>query len=204
MNNCREHFSTNQDVRIGITCYNISTPQKYWTCLYIIFQIDPTFYQFSQVSSNIPCWLLCLGSTKGGTFVSEQLFFFFFFFFERFYLFIFRERGREGEREWEVNVRETLIGCLSYAPRPRTKPTTQTCALTGNQTGDLWLSGTMPNQLRHTVRARQLSCKTWIMVVPWPGASDKPRAEPQGHSASSVGNKGHVACSEFKCNKKID
>lgn len=40
------------------------------------------------------------------------------------------------------------------------------------------------------------------MVVPWPGASDKPRAEPWEHAASSVDNKGNVACSEFKCNKK--
>ena len=105
MNNCREHFSTNQDVRIGITCYNISTPQKYWTCLYIIFQIDPTFYQFSQVSSNIPCWLLCLGSTKGGTFVSEQLFFFFFFFLKDF-IYLFLERGEEREKESEKSMSE--------------------------------------------------------------------------------------------------
>lgn len=41
------------------------------------------------------------------------------------------------------------------------------------------------------------------MVVPWPGGSDKPRAEPWEHAASSVDNKGNVACSEFKCNKKI-
>ena len=35
---------------------------------------------------------------------------------KRFYLFIFRGRGREGEREKHV-LRETLIGCLS-PPRP--------------------------------------------------------------------------------------
>ena len=38
--------------------------------------------------------------------------------FRRFYLFIFRERGREGEREGEKHwcVRDTLISCLSHSP----------------------------------------------------------------------------------------
>ena len=37
---------------------------------------------------------------------------------KRFYVFIFRERGREGEREGEKHqcVRETLINCPSHAP----------------------------------------------------------------------------------------
>ena len=39
-------------------------------------------------------------------------------------LFIFRERGREGEREREKRqcARETLIGCLSHGPQPGTWP----------------------------------------------------------------------------------
>ena len=76
-----------------------------------------------------------------------------FFFFKRFYLFIFRERGREKEREGEKYLceRETWIGCLTYAPQPGTKPTNPACALTRNQTSDLSLCGTMPNQLSHTL-----------------------------------------------------
>ena len=66
--------------------------------------------------------------------------------------YLFRERGREGEREGEKHrcERETYIGCLSYAPQPGTKPATQACALIENQTSDLSLCGTMPNQLSHT------------------------------------------------------
>ena len=37
-----------------------------------------------------------------------------------FYLFIFRDMVREGEREKHQSVRETLIGSLSYAPSPGT------------------------------------------------------------------------------------
>ena len=60
------------------------------------------------------------------------------FFKKRFYLFIFRGRGREGEREKHV-LRETLIGCLSHTHPPKlgTWPETQACALTGNRTCDL-------------------------------------------------------------------
>ena len=45
--------------------------------------------------------------------------------FLRFYLFTFRERGREGEREGEKNrcVRDTSIGCLPYAPDWGSAPT---------------------------------------------------------------------------------
>ena len=80
------------------------------------------------------------------------------FLFEDFiYLFIFvclftRERGREGkEREGEKHwcERETSITCLPYMPW-WIKPTTQVCALTGNQTSDLLICGVMPNWLSHT------------------------------------------------------
>ena len=53
-----------------------------------------------------------------------------FSFFKRFYLFIFKEQGREGEREGEKHrcARETLIGHLLHAPnqgpglQPRHEP----------------------------------------------------------------------------------
>ena len=68
------------------------------------------------------------------------------------FLFIFRERGREGEREGEKHrcERETLIGCFSHAPQQQTKPATQACALTRHQTSNLLLCKTMPNQSIHT------------------------------------------------------
>ena len=46
---------------------------------------------------------------------------------KKFYLFSFRERGREGEREGDV-ICVTLSGCLSHAlnwgpgPQPRHEP----------------------------------------------------------------------------------
>ena len=66
-------------------------------------------------------------------------------------LFIFRERGKEGEREtemWERNIDGLL---LVHAPRRcKTKPVMQACALTGNRTDDLLICGMTPNQLNHT------------------------------------------------------
>ena len=41
--------------------------------------------------------------------------------FKRFYLFIFRERGREGEREGEINVWETHQSIASHWPPTRTR-----------------------------------------------------------------------------------
>ena len=65
---------------------------------------------------------------------------------------IFRERGREGEREGEKHwhERETWIGFLSYAPWPETGPATQACTLTENQIGNILVYRTMPNQLNYT------------------------------------------------------
>ena len=49
------------------------------------------------------------------------------YFFQRFYLFIFRERGREGERERNINVWLPLAW-----PLLGIWPATQAWALTGN------------------------------------------------------------------------
>ena len=61
------------------------------------------------------------------------------FFFLRFYLFTFRERGREGERKGEKHqyMRDTSITLPLTCPQLGTCLTTQACALTGNRTGDL-------------------------------------------------------------------
>ena len=62
-----------------------------------------------------------------------------------FYLFIFRKRGVEGEREGNISV---------YLPLARpllgTWPATQACALTGNQTSDPLVHRPALNPLSHT------------------------------------------------------
>ena len=55
--------------------------------------------------------------------------------------------------------RETSIGYLLYVPQPGTWPATQAVALTENQTSDLWLCGTTPNQLSHTSQGCQCFLK---------------------------------------------
>ena len=66
-----------------------------------------------------------------------------FFFFKRFYLFIFGERGREGERETLMGERASHQLLPVWAPAGR--PAHQACAPTRNRTGDLSLCGTTPN-----------------------------------------------------------
>ena len=77
--------------------------------------------------------------------------------------FIFRERGREGEKEGAKHQcdRKKSTRCLPYVLSPGTKPITQACALTGNWTGDLSPCRTMPNQLRHTSGVKWTHFK-WI------------------------------------------
>ena len=66
------------------------------------------------------------------------------------YLLLERGEGKEKEKHW--CGRETSIGYLPYVPPPETELATQACALTGNQTGNLPLCGTMSHQLSHTVQ----------------------------------------------------
>ena len=61
------------------------------------------------------------------------------------YLLVFRERGKEGERERSIKV------CLPLAyPLLGTWPATQACALTGNRTSDLLVHRPMLNPLSYT------------------------------------------------------
>ena len=53
----------------------------------------------------------------------------------------FRERGREGANHQSA--------AFHMCP-DRTEPAAQACALTRNQTSDLWVCGMMPNQLSRT------------------------------------------------------
>ena len=89
------------------------------------------------------------------------------FFPQRFYLFIFRERGREGEREGEKHqcARETLIGCSLHAlsQRPAEYPQLRHVPWLGIElVTSVW--GMMPNLLSHTSRGWALNLD---ILLPW-------------------------------------
>ena len=58
---------------------------------------------------------------------------YFILFIFSFYSFIFREKGRRGDEEGNIVVREKhqSIVCLSHMPRPGSKPASQACARPG-------------------------------------------------------------------------
>ena len=66
------------------------------------------------------------------------------YFFKRLYLLIFRETGREREKEGEKQQSVASLHTLG------TEPTTRAGALTRNGTDNLSLCGTTPKQLSHT------------------------------------------------------
>ena len=83
------------------------------------------------------------------------------FFFKDFvHLFLVRREGREKEEEKHRCERETSIGCLSYASCVGTKPATQACALTQNQTGDFLFCGRRLAHWATRVRSGVCSCPT--------------------------------------------
>ena len=67
----------------------------------------------------------------------------FFLFFEDFIYFL--ERGKEGERERNINMWLPLA-----QPQLGTWPATEACALTGNQTSDLLVRRPVLNPLSYT------------------------------------------------------
>ena len=66
-------------------------------------------------------------------------------FLKRIYLFIFRKKGIEGERERNINVWLPLT-----CPPLGNRPTTQACALTGNRTSDPSVHRSALNPRNHT------------------------------------------------------
>ena len=66
-------------------------------------------------------------------------------FFNLDFIYLFSERGREGEKD--QCVRETSVA--SRTPPIGDPPATQACALTGNRTGDLLFHRPAPNPLSH-------------------------------------------------------
>ena len=77
-----------------------------------------------------------------------------------FNLFIFRERGREGEREGEKH--QCVVA--SHAPLLGTCPATQACALTGNQTGNPLVLRPALNPLSHTIQGKSLLVITLVLA----------------------------------------
>ena len=82
-----------------------------------------------------------------GQFAVKSLFCLKIFFFLRFYLFIFREMGKEGE---EGEKHQCVVA--SHTPPLGTWPATQACPLTGNQTGNPLVHRPVLNPLTHTSR----------------------------------------------------
>ena len=117
--------------------------------------------------------MLQFESPQAGEFFRTQkkvsLLFFLSFFLK--ILFIFRERGREGERE--NNVRNIDQPPLTHTPT-RDKPTTQVHALTWNRTTDPSFCGMMSNQRSHTGQGSQpfilfRPSMQWIKPTPLQG-----------------------------------
>ena len=75
--------------------------------------------------------------------IELQLFYFFFFY--RFFLLVFRQSGRQGEREGNISVWLPLA-----RPLLATLSATQACALTGNWAGDPLVFRQVLNPLSHT------------------------------------------------------
>ena len=123
--------------------------------------IQTLFFLLTHTKLILTSETLCLIFTLSGMIFPDCHDYFLFFL--RFYLYCFRERGREGEREREKHqcVREASIGCLLHAPQVGTWPATQACALIGNWTGNLSPCETMLNQLSHTSRCWWLTSCDW-------------------------------------------
>ena len=62
------------------------------------------------------------------------------------FIYLFLEIWKGGRKRG----RETFINCVLHAPQLGTGPSMKACILTGNQTGDLSLSGMTLNQVSHT------------------------------------------------------
>ena len=95
------------------------------------------------------------------------------FFKKNIYLFLERGEGREKEQEGNTDVREKhllVVSCMYPLPRPPagSKSATQACALTGNQTSNIFLFGTTPNQLSHTGQDCNIKFSKLLSLTPAP------------------------------------
>ena len=82
-----------------------------------------------------------------------------FFFFQDF-IYLFLERGKGREKERERNIDRLPLACSQLGAWPKT----QTCALTRNRTKDLSFCGMTPNPLSHTGQGPTGSfSKVWLL-----------------------------------------
>ena len=135
-------------------------PVLYFTSLWLIYVLIGCLYlyclsPFHPFPHPTPLWQPSVCSLYLWIYFCFILFvLLFIFILKRFYLFIFRERGREGKREGEKHLceRETPTGCLLYAPWPGTEPATQAHTLTGNWARSFSLCRMTPNQPSHAAQ----------------------------------------------------
>ena len=131
---------------LPLTNFPFSLLLAYKSLLLLVGVESPPLQSCILVAS--PPWknsaLLSLTSVMNHFFFNTTMFAFFIL---KFLFIFFLERRAERERERE---REISSGCLWHTSQLRTEPTTQSCALTRNGTGDLLLCRPMPNQLSHT------------------------------------------------------
>ena len=83
-----------------------------------------------------------------------------FYFFKDFIYFLERGERREKEREKNTDVWNIHWLPLTH-PKPRTWPTTEACAQTGNQTSHVLVRGLAFNLLNHTSQGYVLFMCTW-------------------------------------------
>ena len=76
-------------------------------------------------------------------------------------LFIFRERGREGEREGE---KHQCVVASCTPPNQGPGPRTQACALTGNQTNNLSVCRLVLNPLSHNSQSSNFVFYTYLSL----------------------------------------
>ena len=103
--------------------------------------IDEKIYKITFISTNLSFWFLILVVNIS-------------FFLKKFYFFIL-ERGREGEKEGEKHqcTRETLIGCLSYAPSQGPGPQSRHVPWLGIELAIFRFAGQCPTHWATPVRA---------------------------------------------------
>ena len=92
--------------------------------------------------------------------LKTQVLKFLLFFFKDF-IYIFLERGKERN----INVQEKHNLVASHMLPARSWPTTQACALTGNQTGDLSFLRPALNPLSHASQASRFLKRQFSHVV---------------------------------------
>ena len=102
-----------------------------------ILEISPQGWEAFQNNESCCDWFMaCPGLLLRGFIMMQWIVGVFSFFFLN-TLFIFREMGKEGEREGETSMCEIHDQLPLTHPQPGTWPAPQPHALTGNRTGEL-------------------------------------------------------------------